>query len=46
MKFDIVTQLVEVQPEQSQASSSVEKFAGKPGNGSLKPDGSRVQGVY
>jgi hypothetical protein len=46
MKFDIVTQQVKVLSEQSVAGSSVVKSAGKPGDGSLKPDGSRVQGLY
>ena len=46
MKFDIVTQLVQVQPEQSVTGSSVEKSAGKTGNGSLEPDGTRMQGLY
>ena len=42
MKFDSVTQQVRVLPEQSLASSSVVNSAGKPGNGSLEPEESRV----
>lgn len=46
VKFDVVTQWVKVPPEQRVAASSVAKSAGKPGNGSLEPDGARVQAVY
>ena len=42
MKFDSVTQQVQVLPEQSLAGSSVENSAGKPGNGSLEPEESRA----
>jgi len=37
---------VQVPPDQSWASRSVVKSAGKPGNGSPKPDGSRMQALY
>ena len=48
MKFDNVTQWVrvgaiQVPPDQSLANKSVEKSAGKPDNGSPKPDGTRMQ---
>jgi hypothetical protein len=51
MKLDTVTQWVrvdtaQVPPDQSLANRSEEKAAGKPGNGSPKPDGSRVQALY
>src|ERR1700750_1395767 len=51
MKLDNVTQWVrvdtaQVPPDQSLANRSEEKSAGKPGNGSPKPDGSRVQALY
>ena len=50
MKFDIVTQWVkaamaQVPPDQSLVSRPVVKSAGKPGNGSPKPDGARPQAV-
>jgi len=51
MKFDNVTQWVrvgaiQVPPDQSLANKSVEKSAGKPDNGSPKPDGTRMQDLY
>jgi len=46
MKFDVVTQQVKVLSEQSVAGSSVGSSAGKPGNGSLEPEESRVQALY
>ena len=49
MKFDDVTQWViayrESPPDQSLASRSVAQSAGKPGNGSPKPNGARLQAV-
>jgi hypothetical protein len=39
-------QRLQVPPDQSRAGRSVEKSAGKPGNGSPKPDGSRMQALY
>jgi hypothetical protein len=36
---------VRVPPDQSLANRSVAKSAGKPGNGSPKPDGTRLQAV-
>ena len=38
--------VVQVPPDQSLASGSVVKSEGKPGNGSPKPDGSRMQALY
>jgi hypothetical protein len=53
MKFDVVTQWVismenigKVSPDKSLANMSVGKSEGKPGNGSPKPDGTRLQAVY
>jgi hypothetical protein len=52
MKLVTVTQWVpqgilwEVPPDQRLATRSVEKSAGKPGDRSPKPDGSRMQAVY
>ena len=51
MKFDNVTQWVrvvmtQVPPGQSLANRPVEESAGKPGNGSPKPDNSRMQALY
>jgi hypothetical protein len=43
MKFTIVTQGVKLPPVQSLASRTVVNPAGKPGNGSPKPGGARVQ---
>ena len=45
MKFDDVTQWVIAYRESPLASGSVAKSAGKPGNGSPKPDGTRLQAV-
>ena len=50
-KWVIVTQWVRIEkvlvpPDQSLASRSVEKPEGKPGNGSPKPGGSRIQALY
>jgi len=39
-------QQLQVPPDQSRAGRSVVKSAGKPGNGSPKPDGSRMQAQY
>jgi hypothetical protein len=43
MKFTIVTQWVKLPPVQSLANRTVANPAGKPGNGSPKPGGARVQ---
>jgi len=45
VKFDIVSQWVKVPPDKSVADRSVAESAGKPGNGSPKPDEARVQAV-
>jgi hypothetical protein len=51
MKLDDVPQWVrvdtaQVPPDPSLANRSEETSAGQPGNGSPKPDGSRVQALY
>jgi hypothetical protein len=46
MKFDNVTQWVQVPHEQSLADSSLAKSTGKTGNGSLKLDGASLQALY
>jgi len=46
MKFDSVTQRVEVLPEYSLGSSSVMNSSGKPGVGRLEPEETRVQALY